>query len=430
LQGSTVKEIYQSLRTAIESGALAEGEALPTTRALADRLGVNRNTVAAAYQQLVRSGLATADGRRGTRVAPRRADGMPGIAATGARDLASGNPDPLLLPDLRTVWPAIAVPPPTTYGEPVVWPPLAAWARNAFGRDGLTGDMLVTNGAVDAMALCLQARLKPGDAVALEEPCFLSALRLVRLLGLRPVPVAIDDEGIMPAALADALRQRPKALIVTPRAHSPTGTCLSPARAEALGPLIAGAKDLTVIEDDHFSLLSAAPAVSLTPAARRWVVIRSLAKFLGPDLRLACVLADAATAATMADRQAAISRWSSRWLQAAAATALARMEMAAEIATARQAYAERRQALLAALADHGIAATGTDGINIWIPLPHDEAMAAALGRCGWAVMSGAAFRIADAGGIRVTIADLTTEEALLFARDLARLQAGGYPHPV
>lgn len=79
-----------------------------------------------------------------------------------------------------------------------------------------------------------------------------------------------------------------------------------------------------------------------------------------------------------------------------------------------------------ALADHGIAATGTDGINIWIPLPRDEAMAAALGRCGWAVMSGAAFRITEASGIRVTIADLTTEEAQSFARDLARLIDGGY----
>lgn len=426
MQGSTVKEIYRSLRMAIESGALAEGEALPTMRALADRLGVNRNTVAAAYQRLIQSGLATADGRRGTRVAPRRADGIPGPAATSGRDLASGNPDPRLLPDLMTIWPTIAAAPPATYGQPAVWPPLAHWARETFARDGLSGEFLVTNGAVDAMAICLQAGLKPGDAVALEEPCFLSALRLVRLLGLRPVPVAIDGEGITPPALADALRQQPKALIVTPRAHSPTGTCLSRSRAAALSPLIAGASELTVIEDDHFSLLSAAPAVSLTPAAGRWAVIRSLAKFLGPDLRLACVLADPATAAAMADRQAATSRWSSRWLQAAAATALARKEITAEIAAAQQAYAERRQSLLAALADHGIAATGTDGINIWIPLPRDEAMAAALGRCGWAVMSGAAFRITEASGIRVTIADLTTEEAQSFARDLARLIDGGY----
>lgn len=428
MQSSTVREIYQSLRRAIESGALAEGEALPTMRALADRLGVNCNTVAAAYQRLVQSGLATADGRRGTRVAPRRADGMPGAAATGGSDLASGNPDPRLLPDLRAIWPTIAAAPPATYGEPVVLPALADWAAAAFGRDGLAGDLLVTNGAVEAMAICLQTQLKPGDAVALEEPAFLSALRLVRLLGLRPVPVAIDSEGITTAGLADALSHHPKALIVMPRAHSPTGTCLSPSRAAALSALIAGASELIVIEDDHFSLLSDAPSISLIAAAGRWAVIRSLAKFLGPDLRLACVLADPATAAAMADRQAATSRWSSRWLQAAAATALSRTEMPAEIATARRAYAERRQALLAALADHGIAATGTDGINIWIPLPHDEAMTAALGRCGWAVMSGAAFRIADASGIRVTIADLTTEEALLFASDLARLQGSGYPH--
>lgn len=421
MQGSTVKEIYRSLRMAIESGALAEGEALPTMRALADRLGVNRNTVAAAYQRLIQSGLATADGRRGTRVAPRHADGMPGPVTTGGRDLASGNPDPRLLPDLRTIWPTIAAAPPATYGEPVVLPALADWAAAAFSRDGLTGDLLVTNGAVEAMAMCLQTQLKPGDAVALEEPAFLSALRLVRLLGLRPIPMAIDCEGITPAGLADALGQHPKALIVTPRAHSPTGTCLSPARASALGPLIAAAPDLTLIEDDHFSLLSPAPAVSLSDHAGRWVIIRSLAKFLGPDLRLACVLADRTTAAAMADRQAATSRWSSRWLQAAAAATLTRPAMSAELALARQTYAERRAALIGALAASGISATGADGINVWIPLRHDESVAAALGGYGWSVMSGAGFRIAGASGIRVTTADLVADDAMRFAVDLARV---------
>ncbi len=427
MQGSTTQEIYQSLRAAIEGGDLAEGEALPTMRDLAGRLGVNRNTVAAAYQRLVQSGLAVADGRRGTRVAPRQADGMAAPAAIGGRDLASGNPDPALLPDLRAIWPTIAAAPPATYGEPVVWPALADWAHAAFGRDGLAGTLLVTNGAVEAMALCLQARLKPGDTVALEEPAFLSALRLVRLLGLRPVPMAIDDEGVTPSGMAEALRQSPKALIVTPRAHSPTGTCLSPARAAALRPLIAAAPDLTVIEDDHFSLLSAAPAVSLTAAAGRWVVIRSLAKFLGPDLRLACVLADRATAAAMADRQAATSRWSSRWLQAAAAAALSRPAMAGELATARAAYAARRRGLIEALAARGIAATGADGINVWIPLHHDEAIAAGLGRRGWSVMSGAAFRIAGTSGIRVTTADLAPDDAARFAADLAALRAGNGP---
>lgn len=423
MQGSTTQEIYQSLRAAIEGGDLAEGDALPTMRDLAGRLGVNRNTVASAYRRLIQSGLAVADGRRGTRVAPRRSDGTPVPQGADGRDLASGNPDPALLPDLRTIWPAIVEAPPVIYGAPTVWPDLGDWARDAFARDGLSGDLLVTNGAVDAMALCLQSRLKPGDAVALEEPCFLSALRLVRLLGLRPVPVAIDGEGITPAGLVEALRQHPRALIVTPRAHSPTGVCLSPARAETLKSIISAATDLTVIEDDHFSLLSMAPAVSLSPAAGNWLVIRSLAKFLGPDLRLACVLADRATAAAMGDRQAATSRWASRWLQAAAATALASPVTAGRIAAAGTAYAERRRALIEALAAHGIAAMGAEGINVWIPLPHDDAVAAALGQRGWSVLSGAAFRIAGASGIRVTTADLARDDAAALAADLAGLLA-------
>ncbi|MDA0185252.1 GntR family transcriptional regulator, partial [Solirubrobacter phytolaccae] len=100
--GRTAEEIAGSVRDLVSVGELASGAMLPPIRALAADLGVNRNTVAAAYRHLVAAGVAETHGRGGTAIA-----GLPQLAREGAAseagavDLASGNPDPRLLPELR-----------------------------------------------------------------------------------------------------------------------------------------------------------------------------------------------------------------------------------------------------------------------------------------------------------------------------------------
>src|SRR5687767_5667500 len=133
-------------------GELEDGSLLPPVRALADRLGLNRNTVAAAYRQLAERGVVEGRGRGGTVVAsPDRLHGEGSPSAVPALDLAGGNPDPELLPDLRAAFGAVAYDPPL-YGAPEVLPALRERAGALFSGDvddpyGLS----VTHGALDAI---------------------------------------------------------------------------------------------------------------------------------------------------------------------------------------------------------------------------------------------------------------------------------------
>ncbi|HSC81666.1 MAG TPA: GntR family transcriptional regulator, partial [Chitinolyticbacter sp.] len=127
------EDIYLRLRSAIEAGELVQGEALPTIRALAEQLAVNRNTVAAAYRRLIVAGLAESAGRGGTRVAPRSRLGLPAGAPlhapqAGFAELASGNPDPDLLPDYAPHLARLTLPH-ALYGQPCYEPRLVAHER-------------------------------------------------------------------------------------------------------------------------------------------------------------------------------------------------------------------------------------------------------------------------------------------------------------
>src|SRR4051794_3488355 len=240
LTGSTATEIAASIEGAVASGALSPGARLPAVRALAASLAVSPTTVAAALAELRRRGVVVSRPRSGTRVSERppvRPARTPAVA-TGVRDLALGNPDPALLPDLagalrelladdaRGAAPlhggssSVASPPPASppagatrgswqrlYGDPPVDPGLAAVAAAALVADGIPAQRLtVVNGALDGIERVLAAQLSPGDVVAVEDPGWPGVLDLVRALGLRLAPVAVDERGMRPEALEVALR--------------------------------------------------------------------------------------------------------------------------------------------------------------------------------------------------------------------------------
>ena len=96
ITGRTAADIAESIRSLRDRDALVPGDALPPVRALAEELGVNRNTVVAAYGQLGRAGIVESQGRAGTRIAGIAPVAQEGYAAQATlRDIASGNPDPL-----------------------------------------------------------------------------------------------------------------------------------------------------------------------------------------------------------------------------------------------------------------------------------------------------------------------------------------------
>ncbi|HSP14715.1 MAG TPA: aminotransferase class I/II-fold pyridoxal phosphate-dependent enzyme [Thermoanaerobaculia bacterium] len=421
IHGDTGVKIAASVEQALSSGRAAPGDVLPPVRALAGRLLVSPATVAAAYRLLRDRGLVIADGRRGTRIrdtAPVFTPATP--LPAGVHDLATGNPDPRLLPRLR---PAPA--PQWLYGGPLNDPELLSLARAQFDADGVPpGNVAVTSGALDGIERVLREHLRPGDRVMVEDPCFIGVLDLLASLALTPVPVAVDDEGFRFEDLRRALLRPPAALIATPRAQNPTGAAFSPRRARQLRSLIAQHPDLFVVEDDHAGPVAGADYHTLlTHKHHRWAVVRSVSKSLGPDLRVAFVAADALTVARIESRQTLGIRWVSHILQRLVAQLIKDRATGRLLDRAATTYAGRRNALLEELAQRGIEAHGVSGLNVWIRV-HDESSAVrGLLDSGWAVNAGERYRIESDPAIRVTIATLEPAEARRFAADLAIILA-------
>lgn len=416
ITGRGAAEITASVERAVGAGELAPGQLLPPMRELATRLGVNPNTVAAAYRTLRERGVIETAGRRGSRVRPRPASTARGSirvdAPPGVRDVSEGNPDPALLPALDDALAAAArhnAREPGMYGQPPVDAELARLARAELDADGVpAGPVAVTSGSLDAIERVLTARLRPGDAVAVEDPGWGSLLDLVPALGLRPVPVGLDDDGPLPAELDRALRAGVRAVVITGRAQNPTGAVVGAARAEELRALLAARPEVLLIEDDHGHRIVDVPLHPLAGATESWVLVRSTAKAYGPDLRLAVLTGDAETVDRVLGRQQLGPGWVSRLLQRAVVQLWT--SGAVDARAVARSYGLRRDALVTALAERGVEAHGRSGMNVWVPVADETGAVARLLHAGWAVAPGARFRMAAPPGVRLTVSSLTDED--------------------
>lgn len=403
------------MERAVGAGELSPGQPLPPLREVAERLGVNPNTVAAAYRVLRERGVIETAGRRGSRVRARPASTPRewiGVDATGARDLSSGNPDPALLPPLGAPLAAAAARAaerPTLYGAPDLVPELAELARAALDADGVpAGPVAVTSGSLDAIERVLTAHLRPGDAVAVEDPGWGSLLDLIPALGLRAVPVGVDDDGPLPERVEQALVRGARALVVTDRAQNPTGAAVGETRARELRAVLAGHPAVLLIEDDHGHGIVDMPLRPLAGATDHWALVRSTAKAYGPDLRLAVLTGDPVTLDRVRGRQRLGPGWVSHLLQHAVAWMW--RTGAVDAAAVAASYGARRAALVRALRERGIAAHGHSGMNVWVPVPDETGAVARLLAAGWATAPGARFRVASPPGVRLTVSPLAADE--------------------
>ncbi|WAP54583.1 aminotransferase class I/II-fold pyridoxal phosphate-dependent enzyme [Streptomyces sp. S465] len=415
IAGRRAADIAASVERAVGVGELSPGQPLPPLREVAERLGVNPNTVAAAYRVLRERGVIETAGRRGSRVRARPASTPRewiGVDATGARDLSSGNPDPALLPPLGAPLAAAAARAaerPTLYGAPDLVPELAELARAALDADGVpAGPVAVTSGSLDAIERVLAAHLRPGDAVAVEDPGWGSLLDLIPALGLRAVPVGVDDDGPLPERVEQALVRGARALVVTDRAQNPTGAAVGESRARELRAVLAGHPAVLLIEDDHGHGIVDMPLRPLAGATDHWALVRSTAKAYGPDLRLAVLTGDPVTLDRVRGRQRLGPGWVSHLLQHAVAW-LWRTD-AVDAAAVAASYGARRAALVRALRERGIAAHGHSGMNVWVPVLDETGAVARLLAAGWATAPGARFRVASPPGVRLTVSPLAADE--------------------
>ena len=423
-QGSNASEIAADVETAVRDGRLQPGAGLPPVRTLAAELRLSPATVAAAYRDLRLKGIARGHRRAGTRItgSPPTAPRPPVTVPAGARNLISGSPDPALLPPLpRLRRPAGAAISPRLYADlPPVSARLAALAADRLSADGIDpANLTVVSGALDGVERILGAWLRPGDRVAVEDPGYAPLLDLLAAMDFEREPVALDESGARPDALARAIEAGCRAVVLVPRAQSPTGAAWTAARAAQLATVLAAAPDLLVIEDDHAAEVAGAPALTVTAGRRRWAVVRSVSKSLGPDLRLAVLAGDAVTVARVEGRQALGAGWVSYLLQDTVAALWQDATTGALLERAAAAYAERREGLIRELAAAGIPAAGQSGMAVWVPVTDEVGVTSALLDHGWAVAPGERFRTASPPGIRIGIGTLTAPEAAQLARDLA-----------
>ncbi|MFD8382892.1 PLP-dependent aminotransferase family protein [Streptomyces sp. NPDC059679] len=265
----------------------------------------------------------------------------------------------------------------TTEGDPAL---RAATAARLTAR-GLPTDpdaLLVTSGSQQALTLLATALLEPGDTVVVEDPTYLAALQCFSFAGARIVSVPSDEDGLDPAAL-DALveRERPKLLYTIPTFQNPTGRTLPAERRRAVAE-VAERRGLWIVEDDPYGELRFAGEpvpwiASLPEAADRTVLLGSYSKIMAPGLRLGWLRAPATLRRACAIAKQAADLHTPTVTQMAAARYLTDSDLDAHLTHVRDAYRDRRDALLAglpeALPDGSRWNRPDGGMFVWASLP-------------------------------------------------------------
>ncbi len=418
LDDGSAKALATAVSRTVRDGVLAPGDRLPPIRAVAHELALSPTTVSAAWSLLVRAGTLRTEGRRGTVVAPvavpyaGRYSQVVGSRAEEAGDfaldLSTGVPDERLLPGLgRAIRAVTTAGTPRSYLDDPILPELAEVLAETWPYQAPA--MTVVDGAMDALDLLIRASVRYGDRVVVEHPAFPPVLDLLDAAGAQVIGVPLDAEGMIADGLGEVVAEPVRAVILQPRGHNPTGISMSPRRAKALARILAGTGAL-VVEDDSASAIAEAPDVTLgAHLPGQTVHIRSWSKSHGPDLRLAAVSGPAEVIGEVERLRRLGQGWSSRLLQRVLVHLLTDERSQAEVAAARDAYAERRRALVDALAARGIEVPGTEGLNIWVPVTDEAAAQVRLATAGIAVAPGAPFLVlpstvipGNGGHIRVT----------------------------
>ena len=408
-------QIARALTDDIRRGRLRPGDRLPGTRDLADGARVHRNTVLAAYGELVAEGWLEAAQGRGTFVArtipeakprrPQRDDEVrragfpvpngpevyrPPVLPRGTLNLSSGAPDPRLVP-ARAIGRAYrralsrraeAL---LTYGDPEGHPSLrAALASMLAATRALPvgpDDVLVTRGSQMALSLVARAILRPGDLVAVERFGYRPAWEAFRAAGAHVVALPIDEHGLDVEALAALHRRTPvRAVYLTPHHQYPTTVTLTAARRLRLMAL-AQRERLAVVEDDydhefHYEGRPVLPLASADPA-RVVVYVGTLSKVLAPGLRLGYVVAPPDVSQRVTAVRSLLDIQGDLAMESAVAALIEDGELQRHVARARRVYAERRailaEALRRELGDAVDFQTAAGGMALWVrfALPAD-----------------------------------------------------------
>jgi GntR family transcriptional regulator/MocR family aminotransferase len=381
-RGERAARIYRDLLEMVRDGRLGPGERLPPSRELAQRQSVSRGTVSTAYDRLVAEGFLESRPGSGTFVSPDAAPRQPGRRAPAGRavaphprwaslpapvpdapslelDLSVGGPDTSLFP--LAVWRRVVsstlrpsllrAPAYDGSGHPELQAEIARFVGASRSVVAGPDDVLLTNGAQQALDLAARVLLGPGDEVAVEDPGYTAATRLFASHGARVTGVRVDEEGLV----VDELPRSARLVYVTPSHQFPTGAAMSLRRRLALLDW-AARRDAVVVEDDYDSefRFEDRPLEPLQSLDRdgRVVYVGSFSKTLMPVLRIGYLVAPQSlqgplrTAKLLTDWQGDVVT------QGALARFMAEGLLASHLRKASRVYRVRRVALLDGLSEH------------------------------------------------------------------------------
>jgi 2-aminoadipate transaminase len=242
-------------------------------------------------------------------------------------------------------------------------------------------DVVVTVGGQQALDLLARIFLDPGDVVLAEGPTYVGALGVFQAAQAQVQHVAMDDDGLIPAALEEAIAavarsgRRAKFLYTIPTFQNPAGVTLSEERREQVLDICERA-GLLVVEDDPYGMLSFEGDAPLPLRARRRegvFYLSTFSKTFAPGLRVGWILAPHAVREKLVIASEANILCPSAFAQGAVTQYLSTMPWREQIKVYREIYLERRDALLSALHDLAPAGTTwtrpTGGLFIWATLP-------------------------------------------------------------
>ncbi len=408
------EQVCAQVRALVAGGSLPAGARLPSSRWLADDLGVSRNTVVGAYERLMAEGWVASGVGRGTFVAETQSpaaeatnDAFPWLGAVvrdapppvqrpgvlglidrtdgdGPIDLAGAVPGPASYPlaALRRAFDRTLTRHGSAalgYGPPAGYRPLRAFIAERATRRGVPTcprDVLIVGGSQQGLDLVGRLLLRPGDGVAVESPTYANASQLWRLHGARLWGVPMDTMGIRPDALETLIqRERPKLVYLMPTFQNPTGLTMDAARREAVMAVVRAAQ-VPVVEDQfdaelRFEGKAELPLKGLDTDGQV-ILLGTFSKILCPGLRLGWIIAPPAIRRRLLDVKQIADLTTSLPLQMAVATLAEAGDYDRHLAEVRSAHAHRLCVLLEALADHLPLAAVTrpaGGMTVWLTLP-------------------------------------------------------------
>ncbi|MGH3875836.1 MAG: PLP-dependent aminotransferase family protein [Actinophytocola sp.] len=392
-------QIQDQLRAAIRERRLGAGERLPSTRRLAELLGVSRGTVVEVYEQLLAEGYVESAVGSGTRVAAMPAGGparqAPGVVtASPSRpadvDFEYGIPDLGSVPLTDWCWavseatrtlPTAALGDEHPAGSRHLREVVTAYHRRVRSGCAVAEDAVVVSGFRQGLAFALATLAQHGvRRIALEDPGPREHDVIARRAGLDAVPVPVDDQGLDVGRLRET---GARAVLLTPAHQCPTGVALGPSRRR---DLVAWADEVdgVILEDDYdaefrYDRQPVGSLQGLNPA--RVIALGSVSKTLAPAIRLGWVLAPPRFVAGIVEEKRLSSRGAPGLDEEALALLMETGRFDRHLRRVREVYRARRD-VLAAEAEaafgpdrlHGLAA----GCHALLRLPEETSEHAAV----------------------------------------------------